>query len=255
MADKLPPEAEQLIEGEPDLPPEAPRERRTCEIEEFWEEGRRYLGLRARVGEADRENYERPGQYVTLSPDDHLTPRFLVIASAPGSASEHGWEFLVDRQTDLGVSLEPVTRGSTIAISAPEGPGWPVDAVAGRPLVCFATGSGIASLRPALQYWQHHTDRAPSQVTIYYGESDPADFAYLDESSAWNRRGIRTFHCDGSLRDDADGYRYVQDAFEADDPELDGAHVFLAGAPVMKRAVVGRLLDRGVPLDRIVTNI
>lgn len=251
--DVLPPSAQQLVEGEPETPLDASRERATCVIDDVWEDGDRYIGLRVAVDEAYREAYRVPGQYVTLSPE-HFEPRFLVVANAPEPASRTGWEFLVDRETDLGQSIVPMTSGSTLAISAPEGPGWPMDEAQGRPVICFVTGSGIASVRPALQYWQHHVDLAPSQTTIYYGESRGSDFAYADETAEWNRRGIRTFHCNGR-DDDGEEYRYVQDAFAADVPDLEEALVFLAGAPVMKRAVVARLLERDFPIERIVTNI
>jgi NAD(P)H-flavin reductase len=253
--DTLPPAADELIEGEPAMPPEANRTRETCVIEEFWQEGARYFGLRCAVGDDYRARYESPGQYVTLNPET-IDPRFLVIANPPRPSSEQGWEFLVDSETELGKSLAPMTSGSTLAISPPEGSGYPVDDVQDRPVICFATGSGVASIRPALQYWGDHADLAPSRVTLYYGESSPADFAYTDETGECNRLGVRTFHCDGSLEDDsAEGFRYVQHAFEADAPNLQDAVVFLAGAPVMKRAVVESLYDRGFPLDRVYTNI
>ena len=252
--DALPPSARQIVEGEPDIPLDAPRERHSCIIEEVWDEGRRYIGLRVAVDQTERDAYTHPGQYVTLSPE-HIKPRFLVIANAPDQPPEAGWEFLVDGKTDLGQSIDPLTSGSTLAISAPEGPGWPLDEVTGRPVLCFATGSGIASIRPLLQYWAHRTDLAPSQVTVYYGESEAGDFAYLDENAEWNRQGIRTFHCNGSAGDDTEEFRYVQHAFEADDPDLEDAYVFLAGAPIMKRAIVERLIARDFPLDHIATNV
>ncbi|MFB6351090.1 MAG: hypothetical protein ABEN55_01360 [Bradymonadaceae bacterium] len=252
--DVLPPPAQKLVDGVPDIPLDSPRDRRTCVIEDFWKEGRRYIGLRVAVDESYREAYRVPGQYVTLSPE-HLDPRFLVIANAPGPVSATEWEFLVDRQTNLGGSIEPLSPGSTLAISAPEGPGWPLDEAAGRPVVCFVTGSGIASIRPLLQHWKHHVDLAPSQTTLYYGESRARDFAYTDETAEWNNHGVRTFHCNGATGETEEDFQYVQHAFEADVPELDDAFVLLAGAPVMKRAVLERLLDQNFPIDRVFTNI
>lgn len=251
----LPLDADELIDGEPAMPPGANRARETCAIEEFWQEGERYFGLRCAVGDDCRAQYATPGQYVTLSPGN-IDPRFLVIANAPRISSDRGWEFLIDSETELGESLAQMTSGSTLEISPPEGSGYPVDDVRGRPVICFATGSGVASIRPAIQYWGDHAELAPSQVTLYYGESRPADFAYAGETGGWNSLGVRTFHCDGSLDPDPDeGFRYVQHAFEADDPDLQDAVVFLAGAPIMKRAVIELLHERGFPLDRVYTNV
>ena len=254
MSEKLPPYAEELIEGRPERPLEAPRVRQSCVIEEVWEESRAYIGLRVAIDEPFAHSYERPGQYVTLSPN-HVEPRFLVIASGPGEASADGWEFLVDRHTSLGQSIDPLETGALLEISPPEGPGYPVDEVAGRTVLSFATGSGIASIRPAIQYWQAHPDLAPAEIAIYYGESRSDDFAYTEEMADWEGRGIRLYRCDSSIGPDQPGYRYVQHAFEADAPDLDGAAVFISGASVMKRMVIEHLLERGFPLESIVTNI
>ena len=250
--DVLPPYAEELIEGEPNVPLDAPRERRTCIIEDVWDEGSRYIGLRVKVDGEFREAYTTPGQYVTLSPT-HVDPRFLVIANAPGEPSEHGWEFLVDRHTDLGESIDPLSSGETLEISAPEGPGYPVDDLADARVICFVTGSGIASIRPVLQYWWENPEIAPADISLYYGESNPGDHAYRSESADWARKGVDIFHCNGSGAEE--GYRYVQHAFEDDAPDLDEAVAFIAGAPVMKRAVVDLLVAEGLPIGRVVTNI
>jgi len=252
--DMLPASAEELIDGTPDQPVDAPRTRRPFPIEEVWSEGARYLGLRVPVDEDYRRAYRRPGQYVTLSPEQ-IDPRFLVIASAPNPDGDGKWEFLVDLETTLGASVDPLEAGAELQISPPEGPGYPIDDVAGLDVFCFVTGSGIASIRPALQYWLRGDEHAPRSVTVYYGESDPGDFAYQREAEEWSRRGIRLFHCDEGRGRESSEFEYVQHAFRSDDPDLGESMAFLAGAPIMKREVVDLLVDRGVPLERIVTNV
>lgn len=250
----LPTYAEELIEATPGRPIDAPRTRRTFPVEEVWEEGERYLGLRVPVGEEYQKAYRRPGQYVTLSPEQ-LDPRFLVIANAPESASDGGWEFLVDRETELGRSIDPLERGASLEISPPEGPGYPVDEVDGMDVLCFVTGSGIASIRPVLEYWGTRDELAPETVALYYGESDHRDFAYREKLSEWADDGVRTFLCDAGTGEETSEFQYVQHAFREDDPDLERSVVFIAGAPVMKRPVVELLVERGIPIDRIVTNV
>lgn len=252
--DFLPRYAEELIEGEPRTPLDEPRERRPCIIEKVWDESDRYIGLRVNVDEDFQRAYQLPGQYVTLSPNE-FEPRFLVISNAPAVAKRSGWEFLVDRHTDLGRSIDPLQSGATLSISRPEGPGYPVDEVRNKHVVCFTTGSGIASIRPAIQFWAANPHLAPLGPTIYYGESGPDDYAYVSEANDWGDQGVRLFYCDGSLDESADGFRYVQHAFEADNPDLEDAMVFISGASVMKRTVISLLVKRGLSLDRIVTNV
>lgn len=254
---------EQLVAAEPSVPPDEPREMRACEVVDRWEESPRYLGVRARVPEELADAHQRPGQYVTLDPGTR-EPRFLVIASAPQrSTSSDGalestvgddrahWEFLVDRSTELGHSLESTPSGHQLDVSAPEGSGYPTEPLEGRPLYCFTTGSGIASIHPVAECYRRELMPRPSRMAIYHGEFSADDHPYRDRSDEWGEVGIRVVRCDESTAP----ARYVQQAFQADAPPLDGAVVFLSGAPVMKRAVLEMLESKDVPLDNVYTNI
>ncbi len=254
---------ERLIAAEPSVPPDKPREMWSCEVLDRWEESPRYLGVRARVPTELLEAHQRPGQYVTLDPGTR-EPRFLVIASAPARSmsseravdSEAGddpacWEFLVDRSTDLGHSLESTPSGQQLEVSAPEGSGYPTEKLQGRPLYCFTTGSGIASIHPVAECYRRRLMPRPSHMAIYHGEYSADDHPYRDRSEQWEEAGIRVVRCDESTAP----ARYVQQAFQSDGPPLEGAVVFLSGAPVMKRAVLEMLESNDVPLDNVYTNI
>jgi NAD(P)H-flavin reductase len=121
-------------------------------------------------------------------------------------------------------------------------------------VLCFVTGSGIASVRPVLEYWRTRETLAPDSVALYYGESDRRDFAYRENLAQWRDEGVRTFLCDGEGEGSSE-FQHVQDAFREDDPDLERAVAFVAGAPVMKRPVIRLLIERGIPIDRIVINV
>lgn len=248
---------ELIVEAEPRVPIDATREAHRCTIEAMWAEGPGYGGLRVSASPEIVSGYTTPGQYVTLGTDE-VAPRFLVIANGPDRAADDGvLEFLVDRETTLGRALEPLEAGDALSMSVPEGPGFPVEDARDRHALCFVTGAGIASIRPAVQHWLDRPDAAPTELTIYYGESSPDDFAYEEELYQWTQRTVRVFRCWETLDDEErdDGFRYVQQAFEVDDPDLHDAVVFIAGAPPMKRIVADLLLRRGVPFDKIATNV
>lgn len=247
---------EDIVEGTPHVPLEASRTRYACPVRKMWEESHRYIGLRVEIDDALRECPPQPGQYVTMGPPG-VEPRFVVVANHPDFEARDDWEFLIDRQTELGAAFDSVEVGTRLQLSAPEGTGYPVDEVRGRRVLCFTTGSGIASMRPALQYWRRHPERAPDQLVLYYGESHPGDFAYREEAREWSRRdGMRIYEaCESQPESTRGEFRYVQHAFDHDEPPLEETIVLLSGAPVMKRIVVERLLERGVPLESIATNI
>ena len=242
-----------IVEATPTIPLETDRTVHSATIDAMWDEGASYLGLRLAVPEPLAETFTAPGQYVTLRLDD-LEPRFLVIANGPSRANG-AWEFLVDEATDLGQAIAGLKPGDSVSVSRAEGPGYPMQRAKGADVHCFVTGSGVASIRPAMHLWEDRPELAPRSVTIYYGESASHDFAFDREFDEWKGAGATIYLCAADLADADDGHRYVQHAFEAHDPDLDDVVVFLSGAPVMKRAVADLLLRRGVPIQAIATNM
>ena len=234
--------------------PEADRARQPFEVIDAWREGRNYVGLRVRVDDDDfRESYERPGQYVTFQ-YDALEPRFLVIANAPAADAED-WEFLIDLDSDLGDISHEIAAGDEVVLSPAEGSGYPSIDLDGHHILMFTTGSGIASMRPVIQHWARRPDEGPDALALYYGEASEEDFAYAREFPDWRRAGVRLFRAIEDIPHPEEGYRYVQHAFEDDDPSLEDAFVFVSGAPIMMEMIIAKLIGLGVDPERIFTNI
>lgn len=234
--------------------PEAERVRRPFEVVDVWREGRNYLGLSVEVDdETFQASYERPAQYTTLQYAS-LEPRFLVIANAPAPESAL-WEFLIDLESDLGDISEEITPGDEVVLSPAEGSGYPSSELEGHHILMFTTGSGIASMRPVIQYWAGRPGEGPDALALYYGEVSDEDFAYAREFPNWRQAGVRLFRAIEDIPHPEQGYRYVQHAFEDDDPNLEDALVFVSGAPVMMEMIIAKLVGLGVDPERIFTNI
>jgi sulfhydrogenase subunit gamma (sulfur reductase) len=241
----------------PDQPPEASRRRQRFVVERVWREGARYTGVEVRIDEPDfLASYTMPGQYVTFQYGP-IEPRFLVIASGPTAeqAGAERWEFLIDRDSDLGDVVDKLKPSHRVVLSPPEGSGYPAGDVAGGSVLIFTTGAGIASVRPVMEYWGDRPELTPAKLAIYYGENDLVDFAYSDEFGAWRAMGARLYQAVENLPEPEEGFRYVQHAFEADEPELDQTQVFISGAPVMMELVIARLLRLGVPPEHLFVNV
>ena len=246
--------AESLANALPSRPPEAHRVRRRFEVVDVWREGPRYLAMTVAIDDEEfRSSYTLPGQYVTLG-YGQAEPRFLVIANAPG-ADIDTWEFLVDLDASLGEALRDVEPGEEVLLSPAEGSGFPADEVSDTPVLFFTTGSGVAGVRPALQYWSARPEQAPPSMALYYGETAEEDFAYEAEFADWQDWGLRLFRAVEELPEPEKGYRYVQHAFEDHDPSLERALIFVSGATLMKELIVGKLLRLGVEPGHIHTNI
>lgn len=245
---------ERLIAHGPERAASAERPRETFAIERHWVESPRYIGLEVRVNPRFAGAYTRPGQYVTFQLGERA-PRYLAISSAPAPDAKV-WEFLVDRGSEIGACFDPPGQPAprTVRLSMPEGPGFPGDMGPERTALMFTTGSGIAAIRPVLDYWQRRPDKAPGSVALYYGEASAGDFAYVDALERWRDNGVRVFQAVGDRDDTTPGYRFVQHAFEADRPALDQAWIFFSGSALMLRSVADLLLRKGVSPARLLTN-
>ncbi len=233
----------------PELQATAERARVRAPILDVSLDGPRYWSLR--VGRPEGFEAPAPGQYTTLGLLG-VAPRYLVVAHADADS----WSFLIDRDSTLGRALGAHASGDLALLSGPEGPGWDLDALT-RPsrVIAFATGSGVATLMPALDLLATRHPERLSDVSLYYGETEPGDFAYAGTLDALATRGL-TLRRTWSNRDAADpGPRFVQHALDTDAHDLRGATALLAGAPVMIQHVCAHLLRLGVPLDRIHTNM
>lgn len=272
--DELTDFAHRMAHARPDRSIGAARVRQPFRVARVWEEGARYIGVSVAID--DREflaSHCRPGQYTTFQFGE-IEPRFLAIASPPTAegTGEARWEFLIDRDSGVGRYLRDEGRlkvGRQILLSPAEGGGYPADGLedklAGSSVLLFSTGAGIASLRPVMKYWCDHPDKAPSNLALYYGESDLHNFAYREEVEDWRAHGVRVYRAVENLDEDAaamlptdriaPGHRYVQHAFEADAPNLEGATVFVSGSPIMMEIVIAKMLRLGISPERIHVNI
>lgn len=247
--------AHQVASTLPESPPEAERPRRRFNVERVWKEGERYVGVRVCVDDGEfLTSFTRPGQYVTFQ-HGPIDPRFLVIASAPGAEDDDHWDFLIDRDSELGEVAAGLEKGSRVLLSPAEGSGYPADDLSDQSVLFFTTGAGIASVRPVLEYWADRPDLAPQSLALYYGENEPHDFAYVSEFADWRARGVRIYQAVENLPEPEEGYRYVQHAFEDDAPELADTQIFVSGAPVMMELIIARLMRMGVPGEHIHINV
>ena len=243
---------ERLLTAQPTAPPEARRVRRRFPVVGTRTESPRYVAIEVEVDAEFARAYRRPGQYVTLKLDG-WPPRFYVVASRP---RDDRWEFLVDLQGELGPVLSELEIGDDVFVSLPEGAGFDPTEAVGRPVALFCTGSGLASMRPLVEHWLTGSDRErPASVDLFYGERRPVDFCLDEVVSDWEDRGVRVHRA--AEHDDSGTcrHRYVQDAFDADPPEMQGGYAYLSGAPVMTQIVAEKMLNVGVMPSHIKVNI
>jgi len=241
-----------------------------------------------KVDVEDGTGFVLPGQYVQVRPagaGEDVKPAFLAIASPPtgkvtseadAAAGESKapvpatWEFLV-KKTENNSWLTSAT--SSIEISQPMGNGFPMkENLEGykydfptQNLLLFATGSGIAPIRSAIESGMLNIAPPGSggrTCTLYYGVRTPDDLSYVSKFPEWESLGVQVvpvisrpdLPCEsGTVWNGRTGY--VQNALEEDGvpiPRNSGA--LLCGVKGMCESVRGMLMEANMFEGRILTN-
>jgi len=243
--------AAKIAATRPDLPAVANRPRSTFAITTLAPLGERYWHVTVKIDDIFAQTLEHPAQYTTFG-IGNLAPRFLVVSSVPGDAV---WEFVIDRESSIGRVLDEHGPGAPVILSHAEGEGFDLSKISRDELLGFATGSGVATLRPVFKTIARHEPERLSRMALYYGEARHEDFILAAELDEWERHGARIYRISEDGLSGEHGWRYVQHAFLHDAPELASAAALLSGAPIMLRMVSQLLIERGLAPSAILTNI
>jgi NAD(P)H-flavin reductase len=221
---------------------------------EAWDETPALRALRLQLAAAEAEQHRRPGQVVKVR-----TPEgegYFALASAPQPSGQV--ELLLKRGGRVADSaLARAAPGRELEVSAPFGRGFPVEEARGRDVLLFAAGSGIAPIRALIQHLVADRE-AFGRATLFYGQRHGADFAYLREHMAWERKGVRVVLCPSAEDSAWPGLRgRVQEvasslAFGGAPPR--DAVAFACGMTAMVEEVRATLARSGVPPERVHAN-
>jgi ferredoxin-NADP reductase len=230
--------------------------------------------------------------------DSDIKPIFLAIASAPtgtppkptppgkkksldeadAAAGPEStpvpatWEFLI-KKTDNNDWITSIKTGQSVSISQVMGGGFPIQEnfegfkydFPTQNILLFATGSGIAPIRSAIESKQLNI-AAPGSggrtCTLYYGVKTPDDMPYVSKFAQWEELGVQVVPvisqpdspCEsGAIWRGRTGY--VQNALEEDGvpiPRNSGA--LLCGVKGMCESVKSTLMDSGMFEGRMLFN-
>ena len=228
----------------------------TATVVRAWDDTSSLRGIELEIDAAVHVGHTTPGQYVklTMASLEGVPIRgYVALASMP--ALGRRVELLVKRGSALGDALAAAREGDVVRTSRVEGRGYPLDEQAGRDLLLFATGSGIAPLRAVVQRVLSSRERYGG-VTLFHGHRLPSEIPYASEHDAWRRGGVDYWPVvsrpEGT---DWSGDRgYVQDVLRARRPSVAGAAAFLCGVRGMVAGVTEALVELGLPRERVFLN-
>ena len=219
-----------------------------------WDETPAFRGLRVELPPPLSSAHVLPGQIVKIRTEPG--EGFFALASAPDQAGPV--DLLVKRGGRVADAvIARAEPGARLELTPPFGKGFPVDAAEGEDVLLFAAGSAIAPIRALVQHLIRRRDRF-GRVTLFYGQRHGAEFAYLGEHMAWERRGVRVVLCPSRADDAWQGLRgRVQQvarslAFGGAAPG--NAVAFVSGMTAMVEDVRHTLAQAGIPPERVHAN-
>jgi NAD(P)H-flavin reductase len=211
-----------------------------------------------------------PGMYVQLRENAACKPGFFSISCAPNVQGI--FEFLI-KETPHVAWISRLKPGGTVEMSPIMGNGFPIrkrldlDQYPPLPteqqpldILLFATGSGIAPIRSAIESRLNGVEPSRRRsVKLYYGARYPQRMPYMDRFKLWESDGIEIIPVMSRPDDAHSGWTgrtgYIQDALKQDgisSPAQTGA--LLCGVKGMTEDVKLILTTAGVADDRILFN-
>lgn len=198
-----------------------------------------------------------PGQFVQLSvPGGGEVP--ISPADLPGA--DGTLELCVRRAGHVTEFLHQTVPGTTLGLRGPFGTGFPLQEMAGRPVLLLAGGLGIAPLRSLLMHLLRNS-HLYGEITLMYGARQPKLMLFREELAALaNKGGLRLFltvdfapeapagnySCAiGLLPDLLKGYRF----------DARATYAAVCGPPPLYRCLLAELELAGVSAQRILVSL
>mmetsp|Transcript_62016 Transcript_62016/g.134487 ORF Transcript_62016/g.134487 Transcript_62016/m.134487 type:complete len:339 (+) Transcript_62016:41-1057(+) len=202
--------------------------------------------------------FQRAGQYVQARAGEEAKPSFYAISSPPGANST--LEFLI-KDSESNAWIAATGKGDALQLSAAMGKGFDIDGEAWAGKVSqvnlFATGSGVAPIRSALEGGA----LAGKNCRLYYGAREESALAFAERFEDWKRAGVEVIPVLSKAPDSWSGRKgYVQAAFEEDEERGEGFVLsarhgaLLCGQKEMVAQVRDVYAKLGVPEERTLLN-
>lgn len=205
-----------------------------------------------------RNNFTfKPGQFVMLEIPGVGEGPFSISSSS----LRHGdFDLCIRHAGNLTNYLARVKRGMRVGISGPFGSSFPVEDMHGQNILLIAGGLGIVPLRaPILAVLENRNQYR--KVDIIYGARSPAELLFTYEYEMWRKfditlsiivdkpdenwqgpSGLITEILDQRIATASSAFPHI-------------TYAIVCGPPVMFKFVCNRLIEAGVPMQKIFVSL
>jgi len=189
-----------------------------------------------------------PGQFVQVT--------IPGIGEAPISICSDSDQFLKLNVREVGnvtEALGKLRKGDIVFIRGPYGHGYPMQHLKGNNVLLIGGGCGIAPLKGVIDYIEHHREDY-NDVHLLLGYRSPNDIIFKRELQEWQQKYNLQVTVDknqhGAFCYDAkEGF--ITNALQESNISKEKIVVFVCGPPIMMKAVIKILKDKGFNDDQI----
>jgi sulfhydrogenase subunit gamma (sulfur reductase) len=196
-----------------------------------------------------------PGQFVELSvPGSGEAP--FGFASAP--QNKEFFELTIKRTGQVTEALHSLKAGSSVWIRGPFGNHFPLPELETSKILIIAGGLGLAPLRPLIFYLLDEQNRPKyGEIQMLLAARSPQDFPYQRDFAAWRKApDTKIALTIDRAQDGWDGLVGFPHNLVAD-LEIDYRNTYgvFCGPPLMIKAVSNKLMELGMPQNKILTTL
>lgn len=196
-----------------------------------------------------------PGQFVELSvPGIGEAP--FGFASSPLNK-----EFIELSIKKVGIVTEAIHNlktGSNVWIRGPFGNTFPVKEMEGSKILIIAGGLGLAPLRPLILYMLSEQKRDNYlDIQMLLAARSTADFIYRNEFNEWEKaKGVSIIKTIDRPEEGWDGRVGFPHILVSEmDIDIERTYAVLCGPPIMIKFVSAKLVELGIPKEKILTTL
>jgi len=195
----------------------------------------------------------RPGQFMMVSLP-HCGEAPISFASSPTRPGHI--ELSVRKAGKLTSALHGMQAGAHLGLRGPYGRPFPVNELAGRDLLFVAGGIGLAPLRSVINACLDERDNY-GKITVLYGSRTPSDIAFSTDLAIWQKS--RGFDCRLTVDAAEPGWNgavgVVTTLLAETAISQEKTTALVCGPPMMIRAVLGLISEKGLPDAQILTTM
>jgi NAD(P)H-flavin reductase len=222
-------------------------------IHEAVVEGRRSLTadtflLTLKPSEGDSFPLFQAGQFFQLSCPGGGEAPFSPLTAATAHTP---LTFCIRRVGHITSLLHRLDKGDAAALRGPFGRGFPLERIAGRPLIIIAGGLGIVPLRSLLETLAAERSRY-GPITLFYGAKEPSQLLFVVELLELGQRCDIRIRLTADLVDEEAPPAFacrtgmVHELLLAEGMPKNGACSAVCGPPALFRCLVPLLMEAGI---------